>query len=138
MKALILAIAASALVAGAAGSSVAQGYDHHDLRDQGGDQGGERGDHRGWQGRDDHYNRHGDHDRGEHRGWGRDYNGPHEWRRGERMGYNDWNGAQRIDYRERHLRRPPYGYEWREYNGRYILAAVATGAIMSIIINGGR
>jgi len=113
MKALILAIAASALVAGAAGSSVAQGYDHNDHHDQAGAQ-------------------------GQHPGWGQDYNGGHTWRQGEHMGYNDWNGAQRVDYRARHLRRPPYGYEWRESNGNYILAAVATGVIASIIINGGR
>ena len=119
MKALILAISAAALVAGAAGSSVAQGYDHNDNRDHRGQQ----GDHR---------------DNGQHRGWGQDYHGPHNWRRGERMGYNDWNGAQRVDYRQRHLRRPPYGYEWRESNGNYILAAVATGVIASIIINSGR
>ena len=53
------------------------------------------------------------------------------------MGYNDWNSAPRIDYREHHLRRPPYGYEWRESNGQYVLAAVATGAIMSIILSNG-
>jgi len=38
-------------------------------------------------------------------------------------GYNDWNGAQRVDYRQHNLRAPPRGYEWRESNGQYILAA---------------
>ncbi len=54
------------------------------------------------------------------------------------MGYNDWNNASRLDYRAHHLRHPPRGYEWREVNGRYVLAAVATGVIASIILNGGR
>lgn len=79
----------------------------------------------------------GPHQDGGHGDWGRDYGSQqHHWRRGQRMGYNDWNGAHPIDYRERHLRRPPNGYEWRESNGQYVLAAVATGLIASIIIGG--
>jgi Ni/Co efflux regulator RcnB len=54
------------------------------------------------------------------------------------MGQNDWNGAQPVDYRARHLRQPPRGYEWRESNGQYVLAAVATGVIASIMLSGGR
>jgi Ni/Co efflux regulator RcnB len=81
----------------------------------------------------------GDHgDRGGHAGWGQDRGAGHSWARGERMGYNDWNGAGRVNYREHHLRRPPSGYEWRESNGQYVLAAIATGVIASIIINSGR
>jgi hypothetical protein len=71
-------------------------------------------------------------------GWGQDRGGDHHWRRGERMGYNDWQSAQPIDYREHHLRRPPHGYEWRQSNGQYVLAAVATGVIASILLNNGR
>jgi Ni/Co efflux regulator RcnB len=74
----------------------------------------------------------------QHQGWGRDYQGSHQWRRGQRIGYNDWNGAQPIDYRAHHLRNPPRGYEWRQSNGQYILAAVATGVIASIILSNGR
>ncbi len=74
---------------------------------------------------------------GDHGGWGRDYGEQqHHWRRGQRMGYNDWRSAHAVDYRERHLRRPPNGYEWRESNGQYVLAAVATGLIASIILSG--
>ena len=113
MKALILAIATSALVAGGAGPTYAQ--------DQHGDQG--RGQHQGGE---------------QHRGWGRDQGGGHHWRQGERMGYNDWSGAQPVDYRQHHLRTPPRGYEWRQSNGQYILAAVATGLVASIILNNGR
>lgn len=74
----------------------------------------------------------------QHAGWGHEYGGGHQWRRGEHMGYNDWSGAQPLDYRSHHLRRPPHGYEWRETNGQYVLAAVATGVIASIILNSGR
>lgn len=75
----------------------------------------------------------------QHQGWGQDRGGGGQhYQRGERMGYNDWSGAPHIDYREHHLRRPGRGYEWREYNGQYVLAAVATGLIASAIINGGR
>ncbi len=104
MKALILALAASALVAGAAGSATAQ----------------------------NHGDGHGDN---QHSGWANDRGGDHQWRRGERMGYNDWSSAQPVDYRQHHLRHPPRGYEWRESNGRYVMAAVATGVIASIILN---
>ncbi len=73
-----------------------------------------------------------------HPGWGKDYGGKHQWKRGERVGYNDWQSANVVDYRQHKLRKPPRGYEWRESNGQYILAAVATGLIASIIINSGR
>ena len=74
-----------------------------------------------------------------HAGWGREYGGGnHRFRNGERMGYNDWRGAQRVDYRQHNLRRPPRGYEWRQSNGQYILAAIATGVIISAIMNSGR
>ena len=93
--------------------------------------------------RDDQYNHASDpggkdhHDRGLHRGWGREYDVSHHWRRGERMGYENWRSAQPIDYRQHHLRAPPRGYEWRQSNnGQYVLAAIATGLILSIITGG--
>lgn len=73
-----------------------------------------------------------------HRGWGREQQSNHHWRRGERMGYDNWQSAQRVDYRQHHLRQPPRGYEWRQSNGRFILAAVATGLIASIILSNGQ
>ncbi len=72
-----------------------------------------------------------------HPGWGRDMGGGHHWAQGERMGYNDWHSAAPVDYRAHHLRAPPRGYAWRESNGQYVLAAVATGAIASIILASG-
>jgi Ni/Co efflux regulator RcnB len=81
-------------------------------------------------------------DRGQaaaHTQWGQDYGGGgHRWQRGQRIGYNDWHSAPAVDYRRHHLRQPPRGYEWRESNGQYILAAAATGVIASIIMNSGR
>jgi Ni/Co efflux regulator RcnB len=56
-----------------------------------------------------------------------------EWRRGYHMRHEDWDRGQRIDYRQYRLRRPPRGYEWREVDGNYVLAAVATGVIATII-----
>ena len=106
MKAIILALTASALVAGAAGSAAAY-PDHNNDRNSS----------------------------NQHSGWGHDRGAGYHWQRGERMGYNDWNSAQRVDYRRYHLRQPPRGYEWRESNGSYVLAAVATGVIASIIMN---
>ena len=74
----------------------------------------------------------------DHSNWGHDQGANHQWNRGEHMGQNDWNQAQVVDYRQHNLRRPPRGYEWRESNGQFILAAVATGVIASIILDHGR
>ena len=70
-------------------------------------------------------------------GWGHDQGPGHQWSKGEHMGQNDWNSAQPVDYRAHHLRAPPRGYEWRQSGGQYVLAAVATGAIASIILAAG-
>jgi len=58
----------------------------------------------------------------------------HEWRKGYRMHEEDWRRGERIDYREHHLRAPPEGYEWREVDGNYVLAAIATGVIASVVV----
>ena len=110
MKTFIVGAAVAALIAGAAGSAIAAPYQSDDAnRAQASNT--------------------------EHHGWAQDRGGNHHWRRGERMGYNDWSSAQPVDYREHHLRRPPHGYEWRESNGRYVLAAVATGVIASMVLS---
>ena len=51
------------------------------------------------------------------------------------MGYNDWHTAPVVDYRQHHLRRPRAGYEWREHNGSYVMVAIATGLIASVLLN---
>jgi Ni/Co efflux regulator RcnB len=57
-----------------------------------------------------------------------------DWRQGGHIAHNDWNRGRHVDYRGRHLRKPPRGYEWREVDGNYVLAAAATGLIASIIL----
>jgi Ni/Co efflux regulator RcnB len=58
-----------------------------------------------------------------------------DWRRGGHLARSDWQRGQVVDYRSHHLRAPPRGYEWREVNGRYVMAAVASGIIADIIMN---
>jgi Ni/Co efflux regulator RcnB len=108
MKMLMAAVSAVALIVGIASSADAQ-HDNHQGPDRQQQQ--------------------------QHGGWGRDQGGGHHWNRGERMGQGDWSNATPVDYRQHHLRRPPHGYQWRESNGQYVLAAVATGLIASIVLN---
>ena len=109
MKKILTAAVAGALMLSGAGVASAQGWDH------------DRGDR---------------HDNGWHRGWDRGHGGwRSEWRRGYRMDHDYWAHGRRIDWRYYHLRRPPPGYEWREVNGNYVLAAVATGLIADLIMN---
>ncbi len=56
-----------------------------------------------------------------------------DWRSGHRMNRNDWGRGERIDYRSHRLPPPRRGYEWREVDGNYVMAAVATGLIASVI-----
>jgi len=56
-----------------------------------------------------------------------------EWKKGSKMRDEDWKRGEHVDYHERHLRAPPHGYEWREVDGNYVLAAVATGVIASVV-----
>jgi Ni/Co efflux regulator RcnB len=57
-----------------------------------------------------------------------------EWKKGYHMQKADWARAQRVDYRQYHLSAPPRGYEWRSVDGNYVLAAVATGVIASVVV----
>jgi Ni/Co efflux regulator RcnB len=57
-----------------------------------------------------------------------------DWRTGGHIAHDDWGRGVHVDYRAHHLRRPPRGYEWRQVDGNYVLAAVATGLIASIIL----
>lgn len=78
--------------------------------------------------RDDHHDDH--HDADHHDSYVRH----DEWKKGYHMRDEDWRRGQPIDYRTYHLRKPPRGYEWREVDGNYVLAAVATGIIASAIV----
>ena len=72
-------------------------------------------------------------DRGNHDNHG--YQRHDDWKKGHRMAQEDWARGERVDYRSHHLRHPPRGYEWRQVDGNYVLAAAATGLIASVIAN---
>jgi len=112
-------LALSALVFGTAAGGVAQ--DHHDDDKHRAQDSHDRNDQR----RDPH----------EQHGQQHKYVRHNEWRKGAKMHRDDWNRGQRIDYRVYHLNAPPRGYEWREVDGNYVLAAVATGVIANVIAN---
>ena len=61
-----------------------------------------------------------------------------EWKKGYHMKQEDWNRGEKVDYHAHHLQAPRSGYEWRQVDGNYVLAAVATGVIASTIIAAGR
>jgi Ni/Co efflux regulator RcnB len=58
------------------------------------------------------------------------------WQRGQRLGYYQ-SRYQEVDYRSnRGLRAPPRGHHWvRNDSGDYLLAAIATGVILQVILN---
>jgi Ni/Co efflux regulator RcnB len=56
-----------------------------------------------------------------------------EWKKGYHMKDEDWKRGEQVDYKAHKLKEPPRGYEWREVDGNYVLAAVATGVIASVI-----
>ncbi|MGF6529267.1 MULTISPECIES: RcnB family protein [Paraburkholderia] len=75
---------------------------------------------------------------------------PHEASMGGPGGpvpHNDWHKGERLpaEYRDRNyvvddwhdhgLQAPPRGYQWVGVNGDYVLAAVATGVIASVLLN---
>ena len=109
MKKYLTAGAALSMLLGTAGAAAAQpqwGHDNH--------------------GRDNHGR---DYHSASHNGWN------DNWRRGARMDNDHLRHASRVDWRRHHLRAPPRGYEWREVDGNYVLAAVATGVIADLILN---
>jgi Ni/Co efflux regulator RcnB len=60
----------------------------------------------------------------------------HHWRKGDRIDHAQWGRYERVDWRRHHLRAPPRGYEWRQVDGNFVLAAAATGLVASIIAAG--
>lgn len=77
-------------------------------------------------------------DNGRHRGWGRDRGPNARWGRGQQMGYNDWRNSRRINYRRYNLRQPPRGYEWRRSDDRFLMVAIASGIIASVVLSSRR
>lgn len=56
-----------------------------------------------------------------------------EWKKGYRLDHDTWDRGERVDYKANHLPPPRRGYEWREVDGNYVMAAVATGVIASVV-----
>jgi Ni/Co efflux regulator RcnB len=58
-----------------------------------------------------------------------------EWRKGYHMPAADWGRGDRIsNWNQYRLSRPPRGYEWRRVDGNFVLAAVATGVVASVVV----
>lgn len=91
-------------------------------------------------------------DRGRHNGYtyrGRWYFGPppaayygyyepgyRSWRRGDVVPYYYRSYYSGVDWRAYRLRPPPRGYRWvRDDRGEFLLIGIATGVILSAIIN---
>ena len=60
----------------------------------------------------------------------------HSFYRGGRLP-TEYRGRQYVvdDWRGHHLSAPPRGYHWVQAGGDYVLAAIATGVIASILLN---
>ena len=142
-KAIISAVVALSMLSSSAAFAQRndRGNDRNDRAEQGqrgddhrnDDRRGE--DHNGqYQGRNDRYNYTPvDHDnRGGERGAGP----RHDMRKGGRLS-NDYRGNQYVvsDWRGHHLNAPPRGYHWVQTGGDYVLAAVATGIILQVLLN---
>ena len=111
MKTILAGAVALSLLAGTAAVAAPHGYDNrNDARYQ---------DHRD----DRHENRQGV----QHR------DNRHHWRQGERLPSSYRTRAHYVDYRKHHLRQPPRGYQWVQADNNYVMVALTTGLIASII-----
>jgi Ni/Co efflux regulator RcnB len=73
---------------------------------------------------------------GGYRGQGRGVGPSHSWYRGDRLP-SEYRSRHYVveDWRGHHLYAPPRGYQWVQSGGDYVLVAVATGIIASILLN---
>ena len=60
-----------------------------------------------------------------------------EWHKGAKINQDDWNRGEQVDWHAHHLQAPRSGYEWRQVDGNYVLAAADTGIILSTVIAAG-
>ncbi|QRP65597.1 RcnB family protein [Rhodanobacter sp. FDAARGOS 1247] len=129
-KLLSLSVACGVGLMLASGSVLAQdhgrGHGHGHDRDR-----------HGYNDRDRHgYNDHRGHDHGHYSNW-RD-RGRHEgwYRRGGYLPVEYRTRYVVTDWRHDRLRPPPRGYHWvRSDNGDFLLVAIATGAIVDLLLN---
>jgi len=56
-----------------------------------------------------------------------------DWNKGAKRRDEDWQRGEHVDHKQQHLQAPPRGHEWRLIGGNYVLAAVATGVIASVV-----
>jgi Ni/Co efflux regulator RcnB len=60
----------------------------------------------------------------------------HNFRRGGRLSPEYRNNQYVVDdWRGHHLSAPPRGYHWVQTGGDYVLAAIATGVIATILLD---
>ena len=110
-----------------------RGYDNRGHDNRGYDNRGH--DNRHYENNNYEYRNYGYRDGG-YRGQGRGVGPNHSWYRGDRM-----PSAYRTrhyvvdDWRGHHLYAPPQGYQWVQSGGDYLLVAVATGIIASILLS---
>lgn len=66
-----------------------------------------------------------------------DHPDTHRWSRGERVP-SSYRGGDYVvsDWHARHLKKPGRGYHWVHVNNQYLLIAIATGLIGSLIADG--
>ncbi|PXA83868.1 hypothetical protein DMC25_17410 [Caulobacter sp. D4A] len=121
MKRLIITAVAASLLAGTALSGTAMAQPRHDDRYE---------QQRAYeQGRKDQARQERRDDRRDDRREAR------RWAKGQRLDARyRGDGYYVKDYRRHGLRQPPRGYRWQRVNDQYVLAAVATGLIASVII----
>lgn len=62
------------------------------------------------------------------------------WSRGDRVPRHYRNRQYVVtDWQQRHMRRPPRGYNWvRDDSNNYFLAGIASGVILDMMLNGNR
>ncbi|GGC94601.1 RcnB family protein [Undibacterium terreum] len=137
-KVIVSAIMAMSI--GLGNVAYAQNDDHRDDRGRGNQGNDRRGDDRR-----DHRDDHRD-DRGNRYDQGRVYaegshndryeNQRHRFQKGERLP-PEYRAKQYVvdDWRGHHLNAPPRGYHWVQSGGDYVLAAVATGLILQVLLN---
>ncbi len=55
-------------------------------------------------------------------------------RRGDYLPQDVLQGGPHVDYAAAHLRKPPAGYGWYQLGHTYVMAAVATGLIVEVVV----
>jgi len=131
MKRLAITAIALSLLAGTAATAAPQRYDDrgHGRYEQ------NRYDHRADR-RDDRRDYRAD-SRDDRRDYRDDRRDHRRWARGQRLDHRyRGTGYYVADYHRHGLRAPPRGYRWQRVNDQYVMAAIATGLIASVIIAG--